>query len=244
MDIRGDIPEPDDKCAVGSMFDNIAGRYDFLNHLLSFGIDRIWRAKAVRLLCGKYKNPLVLDVATGTADLAIAAMKLDPLRAKGIDISKKMLDEGRAKIANKGISGKIELILADAENIPFNNDTFDIAMTAFGVRNFSDPQKGLSEMNRVLKNNGMIMVLEFSRPAQFPFKQLYFFYFTKLLPVIGRIFSKNRTAYKYLPDSVMQFPENEQFVEFLESVEFTDVSQKRMTGGIASVYTGIKKEAQ
>ncbi len=244
MDNRGDISKPGNKGAIGSMFDNIAGRYDFLNHLLSFGIDRLWRAKAVRIISGRNKNPKLLDVATGTGDLAIAAMKLDPFHVTGIDISEKMLEEGRVKIMKRGLSGRIELIPGDSENIPYSDYTFDIAMVAFGVRNFSNPLKGLTEMNRVLKNRGMIMVLEFSKPERFPFKQVYYFYFKKLLPVIGRIFSKNRTAYKYLPESVMQFPDSEQFVELIESAGFSDISRKKLTGGVASIYTGIKTETQ
>jgi len=232
------------KSDIGTMFDNIAGRYDFLNHLLSFGIDRLWRIKAVRDISGRYKNPRVLDVATGTGDLAIAAMKLGPFHVTGIDISEKMLEEGRVKIMKRGLSGKIDLITGDSENIPFSDYTFDIALVAFGVRNFSDPLKGLTEMNRVLKSRGMIMVLEFSKPTRFPFKQVYYFYFTRLLPVIGRIFSKNRTAYRYLPESVMQFPDSEQFVKLIESAGFSDISRKKLTGGVASIYTGIKKEAQ
>jgi len=159
MDNRGDIPKANDKNAIGSMFDDIANRYDFLNHLLSFGIDRIWRAKAVRLLSGKYKNPLVIDVAAGTGDLSIASLRLDPLHVTGIDVSEKMLEKGRAKINKKGLRGKIELVHGDSENIHYSDNTFNIAMTSFGVRNFSDPRKGLTEMKRVLKNSGMIMVL-------------------------------------------------------------------------------------
>ncbi len=244
MEEKNDIAQNKHKAAMGSMFDNIAVRYDFLNHLLSFGIDRIWRAKAIRMLYGRYSKPCIIDVASGTGDLSIASLKLDPLYVTGIDISEKMLEQGKAKIKQKELSNKIKLINGDSENIPFSDNEFDIVMAAFGVRNFYDPHRGLTEMKRVLKKNGTIMVLEFSRPAQFPFKQLYFFYFKKLLPVIGRLFSKNKTAYRYLPDSVMQFPENEQFIGLLEVVGFNDVRQKRMTGGIVSVYTGIKKEAQ
>jgi len=238
------ILNQDTKSDIGSMFDNIAGRYDFLNHLLSFGMDRLWRAKAIRIISGTHRNPRVLDVATGTGDLAIAAMKLDPVHITGIDISQKMLEAGRDKIMRRGHSGKIELISGDSENIPFSNNTFDIAMVAFGVRNFSDRFKGLSEMKRVLNERGMIMILEFSKPIRFPFKQIYNFYFTKLLPVIGRIFSRNRTAYSYLPDSVMQFPDNEQFIELMKSAGFSDVRQKKLTGGVACIYTGFNSAGQ
>ena len=150
------------------MFDSIAWRYDFLNHFLSFGIDRIWRRRAIRIISRQYKNPEILDVATGTGDLAIAAMKINPLKITGIDISQNMLEIGREKIGKKGLSGKIELMQGDSENIPFGNDLFDVAMVAFGVRNFADPLKGLKEMRRVIRNEGMIVVLEFSKPSGFP----------------------------------------------------------------------------
>jgi demethylmenaquinone methyltransferase/2-methoxy-6-polyprenyl-1,4-benzoquinol methylase len=238
------IPEPADKSAIGSMFDDIAFRYDFLNHLLSFGIDRIWRRKAIAVISEAHRNPRILDIATGTADLAIAAMKLDPLHITGIDISPKMIESGKEKIQKKGFTEKIDIIEGDSENIPFGDRTFDVAMVAFGVRNFSDRMKGLSEMNRVLNEKGMIMVLEFSRPEHFPFRQLYHFYFRIILPVIGRLISRNRIAYSYLPDSVMQFPDDEQFMDLLRSTGFLRVSQRKLTGGVASIYTGIKTETQ
>lgn len=238
------ISNDNHKIAIGSMFDNIAGRYDFLNHLLSFGIDRMWRSAAISWLSGRYISPLILDVAAGTGDLSIASLKLDPLHVSGIDISEKMIEKGKAKILRKGLNNRIDLKYGDSETIPFNDNTFDISMSAFGVRNFTDVFLGLSEMKRVLKNEGTIMVLEFSKPLRFPFRQLYFLYFTKLLPFIGSLFSKNRKAYQYLPDSVMKFPDNEKFMDMLESVGFNDVSQKRMTWGIVSVYTGIKRDTQ
>ena len=244
MKEEGRITGQDQKSSIGSMFDNIAGSYDFLNHLLSFGMDRSWRAKAIKAIYGRYENPKILDVATGTGDLAIAAMKLNPDHVTAIDISEKMLEEGRIKITKKGLSDRIELIYGDSENIPSGDHIFDIAMVAFGVRNFSDRLKGLVEINRVLKEGGMIMVLEFSLPANLLFKHLYFIYFTKLLPLIGRIFSKNRTAYRYLPESVMQFPENEQFKTLIASAGFSDLSQKKLTMGVATIYTGIKTNVQ
>jgi demethylmenaquinone methyltransferase/2-methoxy-6-polyprenyl-1,4-benzoquinol methylase len=244
MEEKNDIAQNKHKAAMGSMFDNIAVRYDFLNHLLSFGIDRIWRAKAIRMLYGRYSKPCIIDVAAGTGELSVISMRLDPMHVKGIDISEKMLERGKTKIIRKGFNDKIELLYGDSENIPFNENTFDIAMAAFGVRNFSDTRRGLSEMKRVLRTNGTIMVLEFSKPVKFPFKQLYFLYFTRLLPVIGRVFSRNTVAYRYLPESVMQFLDNEQFISLLGELGFSDISQKRMTGGIVSVYTGIKKAEQ
>ncbi len=229
---------------VGSMFDDIAPRYDFLNHLLSFGIDRWWRRQAVRVISETHKNPGILDVATGTCDLAVAAMRLDPRHITGIDISAKMLESGRQKIRKKGLEGRIDLVQSGSENIPFSDGTFDVVMVAFGVRNFSDRLKGLSEMNRVLDENGLIMVLEFSKPRHFPFRQLYLFYFRMLLPLIGRIFSGNRSAYRYLPDSVMQFPDYEQFLDLLKFAGFINVRCRKLTGGIASIYTGFKQAKQ
>ncbi|MCJ7447037.1 MAG: bifunctional demethylmenaquinone methyltransferase/2-methoxy-6-polyprenyl-1,4-benzoquinol methylase UbiE [Bacteroidales bacterium] len=236
-----EISDQGKKATVASMFDSIAGRYDFLNHFLSFGIDRCWRKTAIKIISGTHKNQMkILDVATGTGDLAIAAMKLNPWHITGIDISRKMLEAGREKIRRKGLSDKIDLIEFDSENICFDDNSFDVAMVAFGVRNFADPVKGLTEMRRVIRNGGLILVLEFSKPVRFPFRQIYNFYFLNILPFIGRIFSKNRNAYRYLPDSVMQFPDNERFISLLENAAFTNVRQKKLTGGIASIYTGIK----
>jgi demethylmenaquinone methyltransferase/2-methoxy-6-polyprenyl-1,4-benzoquinol methylase len=209
------------KAAVESMFDSIAWRYDFLNHFLSFNIDRLWRRKAIKILSKSFKSPRILDVATGTGDLAIAAMKLNPSKISGIDISVKMLEIGKEKIKKKGLSEKIELIEGDSEKIPFDANIFDVAMAAFGVRNFSDPLKGLMEMHRVIQNKGMIMILEFSKPSVFPFKPLYNFYFKNILPLFGRIFSRDKTAYRYLPDSVMKFPDNEEFLKLLVQAGFS-----------------------
>jgi demethylmenaquinone methyltransferase/2-methoxy-6-polyprenyl-1,4-benzoquinol methylase len=234
----------DKKAAVSSMFDNIAFRYDFLNHFLSFGIDRCWRRKAVKIISETQKNPEILDVATGTGDLAVAALKLNPVKITGIDISRKMLEKGREKIIKKGYSDRIELLSGDSEDIPFNENSFDVAMVAFGVRNFADPLKGLSEMRRVLRNGGLIMILEFSKPSKFPFRQIYYFYFMRILPLLGRLFSKSRNAYTYLPESVMQFPDNEQFIDLMEKAGFSGVRQKGVTGGVASIYTGFKTSMQ
>jgi demethylmenaquinone methyltransferase / 2-methoxy-6-polyprenyl-1,4-benzoquinol methylase len=222
------------------MFDSIAWRYDFLNHFLSLSTDKIWRRKAVRTVAGIIEKPLILDVATGTGDLAIEALKLDPVAIKGIDISEKMLEFGRKKLQAKGLDGRIELMSGDSENIPFQDGSFDIAMVAFGVRNFADPLKGLSEMHRVLKSNGVIMVLEFSKPVRFPIRNLYNLYFRRILPFIGRFFSKDRSAYTYLPESVMKFPDNEAFLSLLHKAGFSETVQSRLSGGIASIYTGKK----
>jgi demethylmenaquinone methyltransferase/2-methoxy-6-polyprenyl-1,4-benzoquinol methylase len=229
---------------VESMFDSIAWRYDFLNHFLSFGIDHLWRRRAIKIISKSYKNPHILDVATGTCDLALAAMKLDPVKISGIDISTGMLEIGKEKIVKKGYSGKIELMRADSENIPFADDHFDVAMVAFGVRNFADPLKGLSEMRRVIRNEGMILVLEFSKPSVFPFRPVYNFYFRNILPFFGRLFSKDKSAYTYLPDSVSRFPDNEKFLDLLSKAGFAGTRQVKLTGGVASIYTGIKMAEQ
>ena len=234
----------DKKAAVESMFDSIAWRYDFLNHFLSFNFDRLWRRKAIKLISKSYKSPGILDVATGTGDLALAAMKINPSKISGIDISSKMLEIGREKVKKKGFSGKIDLIYGDSEKIPFDDNVFDVAMVAFGVRNFSDPLKGLSEMQRVIREGGMIMVLEFSKPSGFPFKRVYNFYFRNILPLFGRLFSKDKAAYRYLPDSVMKFPDNEEFLQLLVRAGCSETHQIKLTGGVASIYTGIKLSMQ
>ena len=230
----------DKKASVTTMFNSIAGSYDFLNHFLSFGIDRMWRRRAVRIISGAYKNPKILDVATGTGDLSIAAMKAEPVSITGIDISDGMLEIGRNKIKRKGLSDRIQLIKGDSENMPFNDSTFDVAMVAFGVRNFPDPLKGLSEMTRVVRAGGMVLVLEFSKPSRFPIRHLYNLYFLRMLPLIGRIFSGNREAYRYLPESVMQFPDNEKFIDLMNKAGLNQIQQIRLTSGVASIYTGLK----
>jgi demethylmenaquinone methyltransferase/2-methoxy-6-polyprenyl-1,4-benzoquinol methylase len=232
------------KAAVESMFNSIARRYDFLNHFLSFGTDYWWRRKAVRIISKYTKHPRILDVATGTGDLAIESIKAGPVSVTGIDISEKMLEVGREKIQKRGLSDKIELIKGDSENIGFDDNSFDVAMVAFGVRNFSDPQKGLSEMWRVTKPGGLLVVLEFSKPLSFPLKQLYNFYFLNILPLFGRLFSNDRKAYSYLPESVMKFPDNEAFLKLVINAGFVNEMQVKLTGGIASIYTGIKHSEQ
>jgi demethylmenaquinone methyltransferase/2-methoxy-6-polyprenyl-1,4-benzoquinol methylase len=244
MENQTDNTFEDKKEAVESMFDSIAWKYDFLNHFLSLNIDRLWRRRAIKIISQSYKSPNILDVATGTGDLAIAAMKLNPAKITGIDISHKMLEIGKEKVEKKGFAGKIDLIQGDSEKIPFINNTFDVAMVAFGVRNFSDPVKGLSEMNRVIRNGGMIMVLEFSKPTGFPIKPLYNFYFRNILPFFGRLFSKDKDAYNYLPDSVLKFPDNEEFLKLLVEAGWSETHQVKLTGGVASIYTGIKLSMQ
>jgi demethylmenaquinone methyltransferase / 2-methoxy-6-polyprenyl-1,4-benzoquinol methylase len=244
MEDRPIQSDNDKKAAVESMFDSIAWRYDFLNHFLSLNIDRLWRKRAIRIISRSYKSPEILDVATGTGDLAIAAMKLNPVKITGIDISSKMLEIGKEKVKKKGFAGKIDLISGDSEKIPFSDNIFDVAMVAFGVRNFSDPLKGLAEMNRVIRKGGMIVVLEFSKPTGFIIKPLYNFYFRNILPLFGRLLSKDQAAYNYLPDSVMKFPDNEEFLKLLIKAGCSEVQQVKLTGGVASIYTGIKLSKQ
>jgi len=227
---------------VQTMFDHIAWRYDFLNHLFSFHIDKIWRRKAVNELRG---NPVdhVLDVATGTADLALAIHKqLRPRQITGVDISEGMLTKGRQKIEKKNLQDQINLKYGDSEALPFDNHTFDAVTVAFGVRNFTHFERGLDEMFRVLKNDGKLVVLEFSIPKNRFFRRLFNFYFFRILPFAGRVISKNNQAYSYLPNSVLSFPHGNEFAEILENCGFKKVTIKPLTFGIASIYTGIKKE--
>ncbi|MEI7906475.1 MAG: bifunctional demethylmenaquinone methyltransferase/2-methoxy-6-polyprenyl-1,4-benzoquinol methylase UbiE [Bacteroidota bacterium] len=224
---------------VRSLFDNIALRYDLLNHLLSGGVDLYWRRAAIQTLTSHHPKR-ILDVATGTADFALAAMRLQPDEIIGIDISEQMLSVGREKIAQRQLERTISLRTGEAENIAFDEGRFDAAIVAFGARNFEDLDKGLSEMNRVLRKKGTVVVLEFSRPQIFPLKQLYFFYFKHILPVVGRLISKDKEAYQYLPDTVMRFPQGNEFLERLRNAGFSSVDEQRLTFGIVTIYTGVK----
>ncbi len=221
------------------MFNSIAGRYDFLNHFLSAGIDQSWRRKAIRML-GNHHPQTILDVATGTGDLAIEAMKLKPKKVIGIDIAEDMLAIGRKKINEKGFEQIISLETGDSENIQFADHTFDAVMVAFGVRNFENLEKGLAEMYRVLTNGGEVIILEFSMPEKFPVKQLYIFYFKYILPSLGRIISGDKSAYTYLPESVSKFPAGTEFINILKKTGFTQTNVKKLTFGIASIYSGKK----
>jgi demethylmenaquinone methyltransferase/2-methoxy-6-polyprenyl-1,4-benzoquinol methylase len=221
------------------MFDNIAGNYDFLNHFLSLGIDIFWRKRLVRKL-QKQKPQNILDVATGTADLAIAMMKIKPFNVVGIDISNGMLEVGRKKIKEKDLEKTIQLQQADSEDLPFEDATFDAVTVSFGARNFENLQKGLSEMARVLKPGGKIYILEFSKPTLFPFKQLYDFYFKFVLPLIGKLLSKDNAAYSYLPESVKAFPHGKELNSIIENCGYTNAKNHPLTMGIASIYTAQK----
>lgn len=225
---------------VAQMFNNIARRYDFLNHFLSLGIDNIWRRKAIHCLKDISTKPIILDVASGTGDLAIAALKLNPKKIIGIDISEEMLNIGIKKINKKGYQNIIELKKGDSENIEFDNGFFDGITVAFGVRNFENLNKGLSEMYRVLKPGGKAVILEFSKPGVFPVKQLYDFYFKAILPMLGKIISKDSSAYTYLPESVNAFPEREQFIQELVKLGFKNCTFKPLSLGIATIYVGLK----
>ncbi len=221
------------------MFDTISGNYDFLNHFLSFGIDIGWRKKAIQLL--KQDNPkLILDVATGTGDFAIQALKLNPEKVIGVDISEGMLDVGRKKMINRGYDKVIELRSGDSENLPFEENKFDAIIVAFGVRNFEDLQKGLAEMLRVLKPGGRVVVLEFSKPTVWYFKPLYHFYFKFVTPAIGKAFSKDSEAYSYLPESVKAFPDGKDFTNILDQLGYKNTSCRPLTFGISSLYSGTK----
>jgi demethylmenaquinone methyltransferase/2-methoxy-6-polyprenyl-1,4-benzoquinol methylase len=227
------------KQQVEQMFDNIAPKYDFLNHFLSLGIDKLWRKKAIRILSG-YQSDHLLDVATGTGDFAIAASRLNPKKIIGFDISEQMLSVGRTKVKRLGLEEMIEFRKGDSEAMPFQNEQFDAITVAFGVRNFENLEGGLQEFYRVLKPEGVAIILEFSKPKYFPMKQFYLFYFFKILPFIGRMVSKDSSAYSYLPESVMAFPDDQKFLSILEQIGFSRTQQKRLTFGIATIYIAQK----
>ena len=229
------------KDSVKTMFNEISGRYDFLNHLLSFGIDHWWRRKFVKVLAQK-KPRLILDVATGTGDLAIAMVTLSPEKIIGIDIASQMLDIGKMKIAKKKLTGQIIFESGDAESIPYPDEFFDAVTVAYGVRNFENLEKGLSEMKRVLKPGGTMQILEFSHPESMPFKQIYDFYSRFIIPFVGKAISKNITAYSYLPKSVAAFPSGGNFIKILERIGMKNNLYISLTFGISSIYFGEKPD--
>ena len=236
-------PEQEDKkLQVQRMFDSIAHRYDFLNHFFSMGIDVLWRKRCIRILKREEHQPkTIIDMATGTGDFAIEAVRMG-LKAQitGIDLSQGMLDVGIEKLKAKGLSNRISLLQGDSENLPFEDETFDAYTVAFGVRNFENLDKGLSEMYRVLTPKSLVVILEFSKPKRFPIKQLFGFYFKYIMPALGRLVSKDPAAYTYLPESVMAFPEGRDFLDRLASVGFEELRAITLTGGIASIYVGRK----
>ncbi|MBN1925316.1 MAG: bifunctional demethylmenaquinone methyltransferase/2-methoxy-6-polyprenyl-1,4-benzoquinol methylase UbiE [Prolixibacteraceae bacterium] len=221
------------------MFNSIARSYDFLNHFLSFGIDIVWRKRLIKEL-KKYSPEYVIDIATGTGDLAIMAAKGSNMKITGIDLSEKMIDEGKKKIAKLGFENKIMLITDDAEDLKFDDNTYDAAMVAFGIRNFENLGKGLKEISRVLKKGSPLLILEFSKPSVFPVKQLYRFYSYKILPFIGRLISKNTRAYSYLPESIDGFISGNEVLKALEENGYSQCYYKKFTFGISSLYVGHK----
>lgn len=225
---------------VADMFNNISGTYDFLNHFMSLGIDIIWRKKAIRAL-KKSQPQTILDVATGTGDFAIESIKiLKPKKIIGVDISQGMLDVAKEKIAKKGLQDQFEVQLGDSENLPFEANTFDAVTAAFGVRNFDNLQKGLTDMCRVLRPGGKAVVLEFSNPRAFPVKQLYNFYFSKVTPQIGKWFSKDSRAYSYLPESVAKFPDGQDFLDVMHAAGFRQTVSRPQFFGVCTIYIGTK----
>ncbi len=224
---------------VKQMFDTISGDYDGLNRVISFGIDLKWRRKVVSIL--KKKAPKnILDIATGTGDLAIAMTATGAEKIIGLDISPGMLEVGKAKISSKSLQDTIEMIVGDSENLPFDDNTFDAITVAFGVRNFENLEKGLSEILRVLKPSGSFVVLETSVPTKTPFKQGYRFYTKYILPTIGKIFSKDQSAYAYLSESASVFPHGEAFNNILGKIGFIGIENKPQTFGVASIYVATK----
>jgi demethylmenaquinone methyltransferase / 2-methoxy-6-polyprenyl-1,4-benzoquinol methylase len=224
---------------VRKMFNDIAPKYDFLNHFLSAGIDKRWRKKTINLL-KPFQPKQILDIATGTGDLAIAALSLKPDHITGIDISEEMLMVAEKKLEQKKLSHIISLKQAASENLPFEDATFDAVMVAFGVRNFYDLNKGIQEIYRVLSKNGVAAILEFSMPLSFPMKQLYLFYFRRILPLIGKIVSNNKSAYTYLPETVISFPQGKEFTAILKKVGFSKTRAIRLSAGICSIYIAEK----
>ncbi len=226
---------------VANMFNSISPQYDFLNHLLSGGIDIIWRKKAIKLLQNKGIKTM-LDIATGTGDFAIEALKINPEKIVGVDISEGMLSVGIEKIKKMGLEKTIQLQKGDSEKLPFSDNSFDAVIVSFGVRNFENLQKGLSDMFRVTKPGGYCLILEFSNPRSFPMKQLYTFYSKYCLPFLGKMISKDPSAYTYLPESVKAFPDGPDFIQIFKSTGYSETKWIPMTGGICSIYIGQKQK--
>lgn len=228
------------KNQVRQMFNNIALRYDFLNRLLSLGIDKGWRKKAIALI-RKKEQLYLMDIATGTGDLAIELMQKHPdARVIGLDLAPQMLEIGKQKAEKKKLSEAITFVEGDAENLPFEDNTFDAITVAFGVRNFERPEKGLKEMNRVLKPGGQLIILEFSKTRSKLFNGLFNFYFKYILPQIGRLISKDARAYQYLYDSVQAFPSGDAFIDLLKESGYQSNRWIPLTFGVCSIYYGEK----
>ncbi len=227
------------KQQVARMFDSISGTYDFLNHFLSFGVDVVWRKKAVNTL-RELQPRKILDIATGTGDFAIEALALRPEQVIGVDISEGMLEVGRKKMLARGYDSTVQMQYADSENLPFPENNFDAIIVAFGVRNFENLRKGLAEMHRTLRPGGKVVILECSNPRAWWFRPFYLFYFNVVTPLIGKLFSKDSRAYSYLPESVSQFPDGENFTNILAEVGFKKTTCKPLTFGISTLYTALK----
>jgi demethylmenaquinone methyltransferase/2-methoxy-6-polyprenyl-1,4-benzoquinol methylase len=231
--------EKSKKEEVAEMFNNISANYDFLNHFLSLGIDHLWRKKAIKQL-KNLEVKKVIDIATGTGDFAIASLKLNPDEVIGVDISSGMLEVGAKKMKNKRHDKTIKMILGDSENLAFEDNYFDALTVGFGVRNFENLEKGLSEMLRVIRPGGKIVILEFSKPKKFPIKQVFSFYSKYFIPFFGKRISKDTQAYAYLPESVAAFPEGKEFENILKKLNYKSVQSIILSGGIATIYTGTK----
>lgn len=224
---------------VATMFNNISKNYDGLNRVISFGIDVSWRKKVVKIV--SRNNPKqILDIATGTGDLALMMSQLNPEKIVGLDISEGMLEVGKEKITNANLSDKIDMVVGDSENMPFEDNTFDAITVSFGVRNFANLDKGLTEIRRVLKPSGTFVILETSNPTKFPFKQGYKFYTSFILPIIGKLFSKDKVAYSYLSESANYFPFGEDFDNILKKNGFINTEYKPVTFGVATIYSATK----
>jgi len=227
------------KKQVEQMFDNISPKYDLLNRILSGGIDIQWRKDVIKMVQAA-KPATILDIATGTGDLAIMMAKNTDAQITGLDLSAGMLEVGRKKVTAEGLDNRVTMIQGDSENLPFEDNSFDCITVSFGVRNFENLEKGLSEIRRILKPGGTFIILEFSYPTSFPMKQLYTFYSKNILPAIGKLISKDQSAYTYLPDSVAAFPHGEEMKNILKDVKFVQPIDKKLTFGIASIYKSIK----
>lgn len=225
---------------VAQMFDNISGNYDNLNRVISFGIDIKWRKKVLKIVSDK-KPKIILDIATGTGDLAILMTQTNAEKIIGLDISAGMLEVGKKKVDEKKLSHVIDLVLGDSEKIPFEDNYFDAITVGFGVRNFENLEKGFAEILRVLKPNGVFVILETSVPDKTPYKQGYKFYSKNILPIIGKLFSKDNSAYGYLSESAAVFPYGEALNNILRKIGFIDVVAMPQTFGVATIYSASKK---
>jgi len=226
---------------VAEMFNNISHKYDFLNHFLSLGIDRLWRKKAVKKL-KPIQAKRILDLATGTGDFAISLLKIKPDQIIGMDISEGMLKVGREKMKKRGVDHIVSMQQGDSENLPFEDNTFDGLTVGFGVRNYENLELGLSEMLRVIRPGGLVVILEFSKPNKFPIKQYYKFHSKYIIPFFGKLFSKDTRAYTYLPNSIQAFPEGQTFENILKKIGYFNVNRTPVSGGIATIYVGEKRK--